>query len=668
MKKIILTITLIIISIVNVSAQKYIKVSQQNIDFGSAKINNYGTPIKVNIAIVDPDDSNSTATGKMEGGENSVFKTYTSTFYPQKEEASIPVTFYFKPLEKKSYSDKYIITYKDESVELSLTGNGLDEKNPYDLDDSNPITSLKTNFDDINWSSDWKKIQLAGSQTWDTAPWGADKPYAHFCAKKEDITPNEESRAKLIHCKPIDCSNLNIRKAILSIQVVNPKEKSGIIIYLADKEDNPSNRHEILSMTGQNISDEIQKEFIQKEIEIPEEIQGINYLYFEGWGINNDEGDTDWRITDLRFGLDKLNPTLNIANQEYFCGNTKVGSDDEGQAYIKVTVKDMPDNNSNVGLKIEGGKESPFSCSQTSLYFWNETDPAYVTINFKAKKAGISEDNLILTFAGKEYKVKLKGNGLNSENPYDVDKNNALELSKIMPNLNKDNWKTYALSGMNSFTEMDDNQTKCLGFDTKGSYNQKDIAILISPIFDVEAIKGKKLSIQLKVTKHNEDELIPDIKCCMIGINDNKDENKKILEISEYPFEKIEDAKDYLSEEFVTKEFILNDELLPSKKFALIKIYVETYPLMSKTAVWKVGECAIDNLTSTDQVSGNKAKLSVVDNNVLINTENNTKVSVYNINGVLMYETLSKGETTFTLPHGIYVIKIGNQSSKVVIK
>ncbi len=651
----------------DVKAQKYIRVNPRSLDFGEVAVGTFGTPLKLNISIVDPDAKDAVGTASFATKEDS-FLIYGTNFYPYPtEQDPIPKSIYFKPLEVKEYTNKLIITYKDEKVEIVLKGKGLDPENPYGLSEENPVVSVVSGLDDISWGP-WKQVKKAGNKEWKISPWGSESKYASFTAKDETGKENEVARTKLIYNKAIDCDKLAVRKFFISTEVVNPQKKSGLYIYLSDKKDAAEGQTSLLYLVGNS---SLTKKKMH-EIDIPTSVTGKKFLIIEAWGENNAEGNSEWRLSGLRLGLAKPNPRLEIEQKELFCGTMKIGDTNAYTASIKILAKDKPHSSSKITVAFEKGKDSPFSSSQKELYPWSDTMPAVLSVQFKAKKEGLNEDNLILTFAEKVFKVRLVGQGLNAENPFQMDEKTAVkELKEGSFSLDK-GWTSYAMMGNYTFKAQEKDGKSWMEYDFKKSIALYDESVLLSPTLYTKNLEGGVLRISMRL-QQGKDEKTPRFILSLIDIKDSTEKSKKLLELDFYASENmgVKEAKEYVGDEFKTVEIPLTKELIPEGDLTKVKIFVKGSVLMKKMAVWQIEKCEVKgNFTPISEVRrNNPLQVATAKGYLFLDKALTTEpIYIYTLQGLLIQKLQGNTSYRVALSQGVYLVKMGAKVLKVQIQ
>jgi len=98
------------------------------------------------------------------------------------------------------------------------------------------------------------------------------------------------------------------------------------------------------------------------------------------------------------------------------------------------------------------------------------------------------------------------------------------------------------------------------------------------------------------------------------------------------------------------------------------KLYV---PKGSYTAYWL--QWGFDNViemdfTSINQINKDVALIKSVNNGIAIETKEITSVSIYNLYGHKIYQSVINGNTEIPLNKGIYIVKVNNESEKVMVK
>ena len=69
-----------------------------------------------------------------------------------------------------------------------------------------------------------------------------------------------------------------------------------------------------------------------------------------------------------------------------------------------------------------------------------------------------------------------------------------------------------------------------------------------------------------------------------------------------------------------------------------------------------------------DEINNDSVKVYAVQNGVVIESSGSIPVNVYSISGNLLYEGLSDNKSYIELEQGLYIVKAGDVTTKVVIK
>jgi len=85
--------------------------------------------------------------------------------------------------------------------------------------------------------------------------------------------------------------------------------------------------------------------------------------------------------------------------------------------------------------------------------------------------------------------------------------------------------------------------------------------------------------------------------------------------------------------------------------------------------VWGDFENIIEeNVTANDNISDKNITISNYPNGISINAEQTTTIYIFNLSGQKVYEAKIQGTESITLNKGIYIVRVGNESQKIVVR
>ena len=101
------------------------------------------------------------------------------------------------------------------------------------------------------------------------------------------------------------------------------------------------------------------------------------------------------------------------------------------------------------------------------------------------------------------------------------------------------------------------------------------------------------------------------------------------------------------------------------------KLYVPKGPKLAYQSVpqWQDFENIIEiDMTSINSVEEEKITIQSISNAIVIETKEATPVSVYTLSGQQVYQSVIIGNAEINLNKGVYIVRINNESQKVVVK
>jgi len=115
----------------------------------------------------------------------------------------------------------------------------------------------------------------------------------------------------------------------------------------------------------------------------------------------------------------------------------------------------------------------------------------------------------------------------------------------------------------------------------------------------------------------------------------------------------------------------INSNVFYNVNISTCKLYV---PKGSYNAYWIAPAWGIfasiieDGGTSNDYISNKSITISNYPNGISINAEQPTTIYIFNMSGQKVYEAKIQGTENITLNKGIYVVRVGNESQKIVVR
>lgn len=101
------------------------------------------------------------------------------------------------------------------------------------------------------------------------------------------------------------------------------------------------------------------------------------------------------------------------------------------------------------------------------------------------------------------------------------------------------------------------------------------------------------------------------------------------------------------------------------------KLYV---PHGSYSAYWIAGiwgdfaNIIEENITANNLINNDNISIFNISNGIRIQTKQSTPITIYNLSGQLVYQSNIQGDTNINLDKGIYIVRTGNDSQKIVVR
>jgi len=89
------------------------------------------------------------------------------------------------------------------------------------------------------------------------------------------------------------------------------------------------------------------------------------------------------------------------------------------------------------------------------------------------------------------------------------------------------------------------------------------------------------------------------------------------------------------------------------------------------TAIYQVSTlevCFKAETASINTVNKDNISVQVMSNGIAIETQEQASVSVYNLSGQIVYQSIINGNTEIRLNKGVYILRVNNESKKVIVK
>jgi hypothetical protein len=136
------------------------------------------------------------------------------------------------------------------------------------------------------------------------------------------------------------------------------------------------------------------------------------------------------------------------------------------------------------------------------------------------------------------------------------------------------------------------------------------------------------------------------------------------------------------NEEIVTKEVTEGQSvtftILPDNGYEIDKVIFNeidvTAQLNNNNFITKINQASILEVSFKDIETAitliNKENISIrpVYNGIAIETQATTPVTVYNLYGQKVYQSVVTGKAEISLDKGVYIVRVNNESEKVIVK
>lgn len=101
------------------------------------------------------------------------------------------------------------------------------------------------------------------------------------------------------------------------------------------------------------------------------------------------------------------------------------------------------------------------------------------------------------------------------------------------------------------------------------------------------------------------------------------------------------------------------------------KLYVpkDSYAAYSTTNLWREFLNIIEmDFTSIDTIAKENIAIQSIPNGIAINTKETTPISIFNVSGKKVYESIIDGNAEIHLNKGIYIVKTNSESQKIIVR
>jgi hypothetical protein len=98
------------------------------------------------------------------------------------------------------------------------------------------------------------------------------------------------------------------------------------------------------------------------------------------------------------------------------------------------------------------------------------------------------------------------------------------------------------------------------------------------------------------------------------------------------------------------------------------KLYVPKGSYAAYWAEWGFDNIIEENGTAITQIGNDNIIVKPVSNGIVIETKEKTPVSVFNLSGQKIYQSVLNGNTEIRLDKGVYIVRVNNESEKIIVK
>jgi len=75
-----------------------------------------------------------------------------------------------------------------------------------------------------------------------------------------------------------------------------------------------------------------------------------------------------------------------------------------------------------------------------------------------------------------------------------------------------------------------------------------------------------------------------------------------------------------------------------------------------------------EDYTAINTINKDNITVQSISNGIIIETKEQTPLSVCNLSGQIVYQSVITGNTEIRLDKGVYIVRVNNESQKVIVK
>lgn len=501
--------------------------------------------------------------------------------------------------------------------------------NPYNLDDSNPLTFLFEDFEGGAIPATWKNIADAGDRTWGIKTYSGN----HYVQLSANGGTGAEYRVLLIS----PAVNLDtIKKNQVSFDWKSGYTNGAILkVYVMSKD---GTKTEIKSINDNANTGGYGQAFNTETLDLTA-FSGVKFLAFEYNGTSTQT--TTYQIDNIN--APGKGPYVILDKTALTFENITINTTSAAQS-VMITAANL---NAAPTVTIEGADAALFAQSGTLT-----TDGGTLSITFAPTTVGTKTATLKITADTLVHEVALTGTAVDASNPYNLDDSNPLTtLSEdfeggAMPT----DWKTVMEQGNKNWgyaTYSGNSYATINPFGGSGVFQ----ALLISPAINFDAVTNKTLSFDWKGGYTNGSEL----KVYIMSKDGAKSEIKSIIAQGEAKW-----GANYTNEQ-------INLNTVSGVKFIVFEYNGNSET--PNTTAYQVDNVKVPASTTGIEIVEEAMSVYASQGKIYVSATAGEQISVFSVAGQKIFSaTANEGLNELSLNYnGVAIVRVGSKVAKVIL-
>ncbi len=519
--------------------------------------------------------------------------------------------------------------FLDDVVVVSGTSVTPPTPNPYNLDDSNPLTFLFEDFEGGAIPATWTNVADAGDKTW-TYKTHSNNSYAQFSA----YNGTEPSYVALLISPALNLDA--IKKNEVSFDWESGYTTGATLkVYVMSVD---GTKTEVKSINDNANPSGYGQAFSTETLDLTA-YSGVKFLAFEY--IGSPTQTTTYQVDNVN--APALGASLIVDKTALTFDNITINTTSDAQT-VMVTATNL---DAAPTVVIEGADAALFAQTGTLT-----TDGGSLSVTFAPTTVGTKTATLKITAGTFTHEVALTGVAVDASNPYNLDDSNPLnslyedfEAGDIPAT-----WRNIAAEGERTWSYMTYSNNSYAQFSAYNGASDNYLGLLISPALNLDAIKKNEVSFDWKSGYTNGATL----KVYVMSKDGTKTEIKSITDQA--------NPSGY-GEGFTT-------ESLDLTAFSGVKFLAFEYVGSSTmTTTYQVDNINAPALQTGIEVVEETLNVYASQGKIYVSATEGEQISVFSVAGQKIFSaTASEGLNELSLNYnGVAIVRVGSKVAKVIL-